>query len=146
MAESDTESKVVIEKSLELWNTGNMDLADEVYTSDIKLHLVDQVNPEKVGTAAVKEYIDFLRTAYPDLKIASEEMIISGNKVIMLQNFSGTNTGPRGDMQATGKRVEVSGVMISHISEGKIAETWVYLNMASVYRQLGFTITPPSGQ
>jgi len=146
IAESDGGPEDIVEKSLELWNTGNMALADELYTSDFKFHLVDQVKPEIVGIEVLKGYVDFLRTAYPDLKYTSEEMIVSGDKVIMLMNFSGTNTGPRGGMPPTGKTVEVSSVMISRIDEGKIAESWAYTNMASVYRQLGFTLTPPSEQ
>ena len=145
-AESVKNPKEITDKSLDLWNKGNMSLADELYSPDYKLHLIDQVNPEIVGTEALKDYINFLRTAYPDLKLVADEVMISGNKVISLTSFSGTNTGPRGDLQPTGKTVKVSGIVISRVNNGKIAEEWIYINMASVYKQLGFTITPPSGQ
>jgi len=46
----------------------------------------------------------------------------------------------------TNKKVKVSIVLISQIDEGEIAEEWLYVNMASVYKQLGFTITPPSAK
>ena len=47
-------------------------------------------------------------------------------------------------MPPTGKKVDLSGVLISQVVDGKITEQWAYTNMASRYRQLGFTITPPS--
>lgn len=143
-AESDADSKALLERSLEIWNKGSMALVDNIYAPEFKLHLVDQVKPEIVGTEALKQYVKFLRTAYPDMKFEPNQLIISGDKVIKLMNFTGTNTGPRGDVPPTGKTVEVSGVMISRIDDGKIAEEWLYVNMASVYRQLGFTITPPA--
>jgi len=140
-AESGGDAKSLVESSLEVWNKGNMALVDELYTPNFKLHLVNQVNGDRERTEAFKEYVNFLRTAYPDMKFEPNQVIIEGDKVITLMKFTGTNTGPRGDMPPTGKKVE-----ISRIDDGKIAEEWVYKNMASVYRQLGFTITPPSAE
>ncbi|MGI9534766.1 MAG: ester cyclase [Thermodesulfobacteriota bacterium] len=145
-AESVNNPKGITNKSLDLWNNGNISLLGEIYSPDYTLHLINQDNPEIVGTEALKDYVNFLRTAYPDLKFVREEVMVSGNKVISQTSFSGTNTGPRGDLQPTGKSVNVSGVIISRIDDGKIAEEWIYINMASVYKQLGFTITPPSGK
>jgi steroid delta-isomerase-like uncharacterized protein len=145
-AESGGDVKSLVKSSLEVWNKGNMALVDELYTPNFKLHLVNQVNGDREGTEAFKEYVNFLRTAYPDMKIESDELIVSDDKVIMLGNFTGQNKGPRGDVPPTGKNVEVSVVTISRIDDGKIAETWFYVNMASVFRQLGFTITPPSAE
>ena len=62
--------------------------------------------------------------------------------------FTGTNTGPlilsEGEMPATGKRVELTGVSVSKISEGKYTEEWVYWDGVTFLTQLGFTIEPPS--
>jgi steroid delta-isomerase-like uncharacterized protein len=145
-AESGADPKALVEQSLEVWNKGSMTLVDELYTPGFKLHLVNQLNEVQDGTEAFKGYVNFLRTAYPDMKIAPDELVVSDDKVIMLMNFTGTNTGPRGDVPPTGKNVKVSGVIITRIDDGKIAEEWFYVNMASVYRQLGFTITPPSAE
>jgi len=145
-AESGGDAKSLVERGFEVWNKGNMALVDELYTPNFKLHLVNHINGEREGTEAFKEHIKFLRTAYPDMKYEYDELIISDDKVIMLVKFTGTNTGPRGDAPPTGKSVEVSGVFIFRIDDGKIAEEWYYKNMASVFRQLGFTITPPSAE
>ena len=57
--------------------------------------------------------------------------------------LTGTNTGPREGQPATGKKIRLSGVTISRIVNGKIAEEWLYYNAAAFLTQLGFTITPP---
>ena len=144
LAESGADPKALVEQSLEVWNKGNMALVDELYTPEFKLHLVDQINGEREGAEAFKEYVDFLRTAYPDMKFVVTDTMVSGDKVITVTNFTGTNTGPRGDMPPTGRKVDFSGVLISQVADGKITEQWAYTNMASLYRQLGFSITPPS--
>jgi predicted ester cyclase len=145
-AESDTDLKTLAEKSIEVINTGNMELAAEVYSPTIKLHLVDQVKPLAEGLEPLNQYGNFLRTAYPDMKFVATDIMVSGDKIITVTNFTGTNTGPRGGMPPTGKKVDFSGVLISHVVDGKITEQWAYTNMASLYRQLGFTITPPSAE
>jgi len=145
-AESDAGLKTLAEKSLEVINTGNMELSAEVYSPDIKLHLVDQVKPLLESLEGISEYGNFLRTAYPDMKFVATDTMVSGDRVITLTHFKGTNTGPRGDMAPTGKTVEVSGVLISQVADGKIVEQWAYTNMGSIYRQIGFTISPPASE
>jgi len=75
-----------------------------------------------------------------------DHMSIDGNKVTTEMTFTGTNSGPRGDLPPTNKKVKVSAVLISQITDGEISEEWLYINMASVYKQLGFTLTPPSAE
>ncbi len=143
---SDADLKSLADKSIEVINTGNMELASEVYSPDIKRHLVDRVRPLVEGLDAFNQYCKFLRTAYPDMKFVATDTTVSGDKIILVYNFTGTNSGPRGNMQPTGKKVDFSGVVINQVVDGKITEQWVYANMASLYRQLGFTIKPPSAE
>jgi len=145
-AESGGDLKSLAEKSIEVINTGNMELAAEVYSPDIKLHFVDQVRPLVEGLEDLNQYCNWGFTAYPDMKKVVTDIMVSGDKIITIYNFTGTNTGPRGNMPPTGKKVDSSGVFISQVVGRKITEQWVYTNMASVFRQLGFTITPPSAE
>jgi len=145
-AESDNDLKIVAEKRMQFWNTGNVALVEEIFTPDYKLHLVGRAEPEVVGTAALAEIVNFYNTAYPGMNYYAEEVMISGDRVIMRLNFTGTNTGPRGDMPPTGKTVNSKALVISQFKNGKISEEWVYVNRASVYRQLGYKLIPPSVQ
>jgi predicted ester cyclase len=71
-------------------------------------------------------------------------VLVENDKIIVFATFEGTNTGPLGDIAATGNKASVSGVYVFRIVEGKIAEEWTYFNLLSYYQQLGFTLTPPS--
>ena len=145
-AESREDVESLVKQSLMVWNTGNTAIADQLYSPDIIVHLVDQDNSELKGTTALMDYLSYLRTAYLDMKFEPDHMSIDGNKVTTEMTFTGTNSGPRGDLPPTNKKVKVSAVLISQITDGEISEEWLYINMASVYKQLGFTITPPSAE
>ncbi len=145
-AESREDVESLVKQSLMVWNTGNTTIAEQLYSPDIIVHLVDQDNSELKGTTALMDYLSYLRTAYLDMKFEPDHMSIDGNKVTTEMTFTGTNSGPRGDLPPTNKKVKVSAVLISQITDGEISEEWLYINMASVYKQLGFTITPPSAE
>ena len=145
-AESREDVESLVKQSLMVWNTGNTAIAGQLYSPDIIVHLVDQDNSELKGTTALMDYLSYLRTAYLDMKFEPDHMSIDGNKVTTEMTFTGTNSGLRGDLPPTNKKVKVSAVLISQITDGEISEEWLYINMASVYKQLGFTITPPSAE
>lgn len=145
-AESREDVESLVKQSLMVWNTGNTAIAEQLYSPDIIVHLVDQDNSELKGTTALMDYLRFLRIAYLDMKFEPDHMSIDGNKVTTEMTFTGTNSGPRGDLPPTNKKVKVSAVLISQITDGEISEEWLYINMASVYKQLGFTLTPPSAE
>jgi len=143
-AQSRGDMESLVKQSLMVWNAGNIAIAEQLYTSDIIVHLVDQDNSELKGITALMDYLRFIRTAYPDMKFEPDHMSIDGNKVTTQMTFTGTNMGPRGDLPPTNKKVKASAILISQVTEGEISEEWLYINMASVFKQLGFTLTPPS--
>jgi len=145
-AESRGDAESLVKQSLMVWNTGNTAIADQLYSADITVHLVDQDNSELKGTVALMDYLRYLRTAYPDMKFEPDHMSIDGNTVTTQMTFTGTNMGPRVDLPPTKKAVKVSAVLISQITDGEISEERLYINMGSVYKQLGFTLTPPTAE
>ena len=100
-----------------------------------------------MGLDALKEYYSHTHKAFPDLHATLDETIVKDDKIIWVWTFTGTNTGmfhtPLGDIPATGKKVQFSGVAIDRLTEGKIVEEWVYFNVLNVLMQLGFTVIPP---
>ena len=139
---SEEEMKALAERTLEVWNKGDVALIDELYTADVVRHECDM--PEDViGRDAFKNMLKDIRTAFPDLNLAIDELIIKGNNIVMRWTWTGTNTGPMAGQQPTGKKIQVPGVSIARAVDGKIAEVWDYYNQAVLLQQLGFTLVPP---
>jgi steroid delta-isomerase-like uncharacterized protein len=143
---TEEEAKAIHDLYVEARNTANLDLLDEILAEDVVVHDSGYLE-DLVGLDALKEYYSNNHKAFPDLHITFDEMVVKGDRIIVFWTFSGTNTGllrtPMGDVPATGKKVQFSGVAIDHVEEGKIIEDWVVWNVLDLMQQLGFTFTPP---
>lgn len=142
-SQSEKDMQAMVEQLLELWNKGNLALADELYIPDIIRHAVD-IFEDISGIEAYKEWVKNTRTQYPDFNVKTEELIVKDDRIIWRWTVTGTNKGPIGELPPTGKKIQFSGVTISKVTNGKITEQWFYWNAATVLTQLGYTITPPS--
>jgi len=139
---TEEEANVLLEKVLTVYNEGNLSIIDEIMVPDYVLHYAD--NPEDiVGIDAFKEYITNLRTDFPDFKVTFEETIVKDNKIVLLWNITGTNTGTSSDMPPTGKAIQAEGVSVISVVDGKFTKALQYYNEVTTLTQLGYTIIPP---
>jgi steroid delta-isomerase-like uncharacterized protein len=123
-------------------NTADLSLLDQIYHPDVVVH--DDSQPEAmVRLEALKNQYSTSHTAFPDLRMTLDEMYIDGDRIFWVWTFTGTNTGPLGQLPATGNKATFKGVAIDRIVDGKIAEEWVYWNVLGLFHQLGFTLLPP---
>lgn len=78
-----------------------------------------------------------LLAAFPDLHFVINDQFTSGEKVSTRWTAKGTNTGPFGELQATGKEVEIEGLIIDYIADGKVAKRWELWDQMAMMQQLG---------
>ncbi len=83
-----------------------------------------------------------LHRSFSDGNVSYEIMIAEGNMVAAYATFTGVNTGPLGDFEATGKSVHVNFLVMFRIETAKIAEIWVEWDNVSRLVQLGLLPTP----
>jgi predicted SnoaL-like aldol condensation-catalyzing enzyme len=122
----------------ELYNTGNLSVADEICASDYLQHVLDPLTPDfGRGPEAAKRTVAMYRGGFPDADCRIEEIIAQGDKVVARWTARGTQTGPLGPLGATGRRVEVTGMDILRISDGKIVESWCNWDTMGMLQQLG---------
>jgi steroid delta-isomerase-like uncharacterized protein len=120
----------------EVFNGGNVDLADELYAPDYVLH--DPSLPEDLhGPEGIKRYAAMTLGAFPDIRVTVEDQVAEGDKVVSRWTATGTHTGDLMGIPPTGRRVEISGVTINRFSGGKIAEDWYQSDDLGMMRQLG---------
>src|SRR5712691_2813912 len=132
--------EIVRRVTTEPW-TGNYDVIDELVADDYVGY--DPAMPEPMrGPGAVKEFLDQYRAAYPDASITIEEQIADGDWVATRWTGSGTQQGELMGIPATGKQVTVSGITLSRIAGGKIAEEWTNWDTLGMMVQLGAVPAP----
>jgi predicted ester cyclase len=86
------------------------------------------------GRNAITEVAQGFMTAFPDLELLMDDVVIQGDRAVYHWTFIGTNTGPGG----TGHRVRFSGYEVWKFGEdGLIAESQGHFDAADYQRQLG---------
>jgi predicted ester cyclase len=132
---SEVNKAVVRRQEEELFTRGNLDAADEIYAPNYVGH--DPSNPEDIqGLEAAKQAASDYRKAFPDLQVIIEELIAEGDKVAARVRFRGTHPGELEGIAPTGRRVESTGIVISRMEGGKIAEDWANFDDLGLMCQL----------
>ena len=86
-----------------------------------------------IGRAAITEAAQSFMSAFPDLRITMERIIVRGDRTEYHWTLIGTNTGPGG----TGNRVRISGFESWRFGpDGLIAESQGQFDHADYMRQL----------
>ena len=117
-------------------NRGDVSVADEVFQPGCVIHI--NGNPQRDLTLDnFKKMVAGLLGAFPDLHFTINDQFTSGEKVCTRWTATGTNTGPFGEMQATGKAVEVEGLIIDQVVNGKVAKRWELWDQMAMMQQLG---------
>ena len=120
----------------ELWNKGNLDAADECFTSEFVGH--DPASPEEIrGPEGFKQNVAAVRSAFPDFHVQIVDQVAEEDRVVTRYVTTGTQKGELTGIPPTGKRVEVDGMGIDYFSRGKISESWEYYDVMGIMQQLG---------
>ena len=135
------EMKPIVDKLEDAWNGRNIDALDEFFAPDFVRIVNNQ--PEAKGVEGYKKAIADFRTAYPDLKLTLDNTLYAENGGATRWVLTGTNTGP-GQMPPTGKSVNIWGLSIVHITNGKVTKEIVAYDNQVLMEQLGYTMMPVS--
>ena len=119
---------------------GNEAVAEAIIAPDF----FDHTNPPAMqrGLDGHKAIVRLFRAAFPDQWWHIEDMIAEGDKVVARTVMRATHTGDFFGIPPTGRRVELAGVHILRIANGRIAEHWGSNDDLGLMRQLGFVPGP----
>jgi steroid delta-isomerase-like uncharacterized protein len=124
----------------EVLNQGRIDAADRYFHEDV----VEQVPfpGQGPGIKGIKDVVRMMRAAFPDMHWTIEEQITEGERVLTRFEWTGTHKGDFLGIPATGRPVEVWGMVIDHLHDGKIKDTRILMDTLGLMMQIG-AIAPP---
>jgi steroid delta-isomerase-like uncharacterized protein len=138
---SDQNKKVVRRLFEELWNKGNMQVADELVAPTYMHH--DASTPELgKGPQSEKNRVTHYRTAFHDFRLNIEDLYAEGETVVARWSGRGIHKGELNGIAPTGKQFAITGVTICRLSDGKLVEGWVNWDALGLMRQLGVVPEP----
>jgi steroid delta-isomerase-like uncharacterized protein len=132
------ENKDLARRSWEIVSQRNPDLLEEVYAADIVWHEPDQ---DVQGLEEAKQFYSTYLSAFPDFNATVEDVIAEGEKAVTCWTIRGTHQGEVEEFgPPTRRQVEIKGITIHRIEDGKIVEEWERYDNLSVMRQLGLVM------
>lgn len=136
-ADSTEESnKAKFREAYDIINSGNFDGLDKLVATDFVEHT--PWPGQEPGLAGLKKGFTEFKTAFPDLKITLNEVWAEGDIVIAHIAQTGTMTGAMGPTPASGKPMNIKGVDIVRIKDGKAVEHWGYAEEMKMAQQMGW--------
>jgi steroid delta-isomerase-like uncharacterized protein len=129
----------------EVLNQHNLAAVDQLVAPNFVGHFsaLPKEPKEVQDLEPVKQVLSMYLTALPDIQLTIVDMIAEGDTVVFRHTFRGTHKGDIMGIPPTDKQVNVTGIDIFRIVEGKIVEQWTNADDLGAMQQLG--VVPSMG-
>ncbi len=129
-------NKAIAHRYARMFNTGDLDDADELFAPDFTLRHLDAPEPE-LDREGWKELSRPFISGFSDRRVAVDGLLSEGDEVAARLTFSGRHTGHFFGIPPTDSRVEFTGMVWFRIADGRIVEHWGEFDALGLMRQLG---------
>ena len=107
----------------EIWNGGNLDLADRFFAPDYVNH--GGLIPDLVrGPEAIKVSVALYRAAFPQLRLTVLDLLTDGQTVAVRWSVRGRHLPAQTRDQSDDGPGAFLGMTFGRVSEDKVAESW----------------------
>ncbi len=118
----------------EVWNKGNLDVADEVFHPEA---FSPSAPTLPKGPEGVKMIATMFRNAFPDYWMTIDFMAAEADRVAARFSQGGTHQGDLFGIPPTGKTVKFTETGILRVADGMVVESWYDVDMLGMMQQLG---------
>ena len=140
-AKVEEQNTALVKRLIDELNRGNAEIVKELYAPDLKSYSPSgSTSPTSQNDSfeLTKAYFN----AFPDLNQTIEEVVASGDRVAVRFMARGTHKGDFQGIPATGNKMELSGIAILQIKDGKIIEERQDTDSLGFMMQLGMELKP----
>ena len=121
----------------EVWNKGRVEAIDEMFAEDGVAHGLSDAGASLRGPAGFRPFFHSFRGAFPDTEIVVEDVIAEGDKLAARCSVRARHQGDTLGFRATGRPIEITGMVFIRARDGKIAEAWNNFDFMTLFQQLG---------
>jgi steroid delta-isomerase-like uncharacterized protein len=141
--DGEQEAKVVVRRHFEeVLNQGRLDVIDALYTASYVLDAPVQsdgttaAQGKTLGRAGLAERVTLFRTAFPDIRFDVDAMIAEGDQVAVQYRFRGTQRGRFLGIEPAGQPIDIAGMLIARLVDGRIDAAWSVFDSGRLLQQL----------
>jgi predicted ester cyclase len=142
------DNKAIVQSCYDSINSGHgVEGVDRLFAPDFVAHLPGR--PYAIRSRdEFKVLLNAYLTAFPDFEAVTDDLVGEGDLVAIRETYKATHTGHyKGmvladdgetlDIPPTGKRIDLTGIDIYRVVDGKIVEQWIEQDLLGLLRQLG---------
>jgi predicted ester cyclase len=131
------EAKEVIRRwNNEGWSGGKYELAHEIISPNMTVHGAGG-QAVGMGPDGLIDLIKTWRTAFPDGRMAIDDIIVEGDIVAIRNTWHGTHEAEFYGVPPSGAAVAVTSVGIDRVVDGLVTDGWGELDMVGMMQQMG---------
>ena len=128
--------KQLVADLLAALNAHDVERAAALYAPDYEEVDVAQA-AVPVGSDGIQRTLAYYLHAFPDLQLTLEDLIMEGNRAVLVWTLRGTHSGTFMRIPPTGRSVAVRGTSLLTIDDGKILRGLRIWDVAGLLRSIG---------
>lgn len=121
----------------DIYLRGRLEAADEICAPGMVAHGSGVASDAPTGPAFVRADAAALREAFDVESISDDDIVVSGDRVVIRWTMRGRHVGPFLGASGSGRRVTVAGIDIFRMEGGRIAEFWGEFDLLDLAQQVG---------
>ena len=126
----------LMKRFVEFINTANVQLAQELISSDATFYVPGQPEPMQ-GPEGYLAIIGMMRSGFSNIQWTLEDKVVEENKVAARFIMTGTHNGTFFGVPPTGKAIKVQAINFYRISNSQIVEEHGQPDMLGLLQQIG---------
>jgi predicted ester cyclase len=115
---------------------GDIDACVALMTPGFIINIAEMPNARK-GTAAWRSHAEILLSAFPDIQVEAEDIVVQGDKVAVRVRLTGTHRGEFLGNAPTGRHIHYRSHEVYRFEDGRLAEEWICSDMVTLLTQVG---------
>jgi steroid delta-isomerase-like uncharacterized protein len=127
-------NKTIAQQAMEALHQRNLDGVRAAVASGARFY---GWAPVPLDVDGYQGFMSALLAAFPDSRFLVDDVIAEGDRVAVRHRLQGTHQAEFQGIPATGKQVEVGGIVIFHIENEMIVEAWLNADLMGMLQQLG---------
>jgi steroid delta-isomerase-like uncharacterized protein len=116
------------------YNHGTADQGSEIFSPAFVAYMPGQPPMDR---ATFEHFVSGVSNGMPGYTYEIHDQIAQGDRVVNRVTWRGVHSATMAGVPATGRSVELRGINMFRVSDGRVVEQWAQLDMLGLLQQIG---------